>query len=168
MRNGISAGPLPALSLPFQDEIARACAQGPTFSPLVAYAIKVNETSSGTDPAVIQDGGDPTTLLLPDGTQAGLGIFQLTSSFPQDWRDPYANALYAVTTFMLPAEEYWANQGFQGATLVRFIAAEYNAGRAKVIDGHNLFGDVDHYTTNNYALRALVHYETLLSGKTPF
>jgi hypothetical protein len=156
MRNGIAAGPLPSdLDLPYGHEITQACAVPPSFSPLLAYAIKVNE-SGENDPPDVQSG---------DG---GHGLFQLTSSYPDDWADPYANALYAVQYFLAPAETYWADtMGLQGTDLVRAIAAEFNAGRGGAMQGHEE-GDVDKFTTNHYAARALAHYEALVAGQAPW
>lgn len=172
MRHQLLGAPLPSiLKLPFATEIERACEVAPTFSPLVAYAIKWCETGSSTDPARLQDGADPTTLLMPDGSNAGRGIMQLTSSFPTDWRDPNANALYAVEHFLLPAEWFWSNQyGLQGEELVRAIAAEYNAGRLGAEQGHAV-SDVGLFTTFSdglsYADRALLHYQNLEKGEMP-
>lgn len=151
MRNGLAAGPLPK-DLPFADAIESAC-EAADFSPLVAYAIKINET--GLD--------DPPTIVSGDG---GHGLFQLTSSFPDDWADPHANAVYAVQNFMLPAEAFWVKIGMQGDDLVRCIAAEFNAGRQGAFQGH-LRGDVDLFTTNRYGSRALSHYQDLVKGITP-
>jgi hypothetical protein len=154
MRNGLSAGPLPAaLNLPYAADIERACEQAPTFSPIVAYAIKINET--GYD--------DPPTIVSDDG---GHGLFQLTSSFPSDWQEPYSNAYYACQHFLIPAETYWSGLGYQGDDLVRCIAAEFNAGRGGAMRGHDA-GDVDEFTTNHYADRALTNYTALLNGQRP-
>jgi hypothetical protein len=158
MRNGLSAGPLPT-TLPGAPIIERACEGSAaaglvTFSPLVAYSIKANETGSSLTPDVISDDG-------------GHGWMQLTSSFPSNWADPYTNVVYAVERFLLPAEAYWAGRGFTGDDLVRLIAAEYNAGRTAAEDGHAQ-GDCDLYTTDKYAARALSHYQALLAGQSPF
>lgn len=152
MRNGIASGPLPA-GLPFGEQIAAACSITPTFSPLVAYAIKFNETA---------DLDDAATIISGDG---GHGLFQLTSSYPEGWADPYVNALYAIDEFLLPAETYWAHE-LQGDDLVRAIAAEFNAGRTQAIEGHEK-GNLDLYTTNGYAARALATYIKLCAGLTP-
>ncbi len=153
MRNGISAGPLPQINLPFGTVVEKA-SDDADFSPLVVYAIKVNESGDGTDPAVQSDDG-------------GHGLMQLTASFPQNWADPYANVAYAIVNFLIPAENFWAGQGFSGDDLVRAIAAEYNAGRFQALAGHNA-GDFDRYTTNAYAARALAHYTALRAGQSPF
>lgn len=150
MRNGLSAGPIPVV-LPFAAEIERACEAVPNgFSPMVAYAIKLNETGLN----------DPPTIQSADG---GHGLMQLTSSWPTNWQQPYANALWAVEFYLVPAETYWAGQGMQGDDLVRCIAAEFNAGRGGAMDGHRI-GNVDAYTTNGYAARALKHYHLLVAG----
>lgn len=170
MRNGLAAGPLPdtiqGVKLPFALIINQACAVSPTFSPLVAYAIKMNETGLLTNPTEIQDGADPVTFKMSDGSNAGRGIFQLTSSWPYDWRDPLANAVYALhhDGFMLDAETYWVRRGLLGDNLVRAIAASFNAGIGGAQAGHDE-GDVDKRTTNRYGQRALAHYHGLISGK---
>jgi hypothetical protein len=149
MRNGLSAGPL-AAGLLYGPQIQAACEIPPTFSPEVAYAIALNETIEG------QENGswDAATVVSADG---GHGLFQLTSSYPDDWADPLANATYAVEHFLLPAETFWSNMGIQGDDLVRCIAADFNAGRQGALDGHAK-GDVDLYTTDHYAARALANY----------
>lgn len=172
MRNGLLAGPLPAkLNLPFASEIERACAVAPTFSPILAYAIKVNETGLSDDPAEIQIGADPATLCMPDGSPCGVGIFQATSYHPPGWQEPYVAALEAVRIWLYPAEEFWAGTfGMQGADLVRAVAAEYNAGRGNAEAGHRA-GDVGIYTTFSdgvsYSDRCLGHYNRLQKGVTP-
>jgi hypothetical protein len=170
MRNGLSGKRLPgyfgSTPLPFVSAVESACLIPPTFSPLVTYAIKMNETGLSMDPTQVQDGADLSTMLMPDGSNAGRGIFQLTSSFPYDWRDPYANALYAIhnTGFMLDAESYWVRLGLQGDDLVRAIAASFNAGIGGAMAGHQA-GDLDRYTTDQYAARALTMYQQLLNEK---
>lgn len=151
MRNGISAKPVDE-SLPYAEEINTACQVG-GFSPLVAYAVKWNETADLPNAATVVSADD------------GHGLFQLTASWPSGWRDPYTNALYAVDNFLVPAETYWAPI-VQGEDLVRCIAAEFNAGRSNAIAGHQN-GDVDKYTTNDYGRRALATYHKLLSGVAP-
>ncbi len=170
MRNGLAAGPLPdilqGVTLPFARIVNQACAIAPTFSPLVAYAVKMNETNLSDNPSELQVGADPTTMKMPDGSNAGRGPFQLTSSWPYDWRNPYSNALYAIhhDGFMLDAEAYWVRLGMQGDNLVRAIAASFNAGIGGAYSGH-VAGDVDKNTTNRYGQRALAHYHALVSGK---
>ena len=151
MRNGIVAGTLDP-ALPFAAEITWAATQA-DFSPLLAYAIKWNETAALPDAA---------TVVSADG---GHGLMQLTSAFPPNWADPYANALYAIDNFLEPAETYWAAE-LQGEDLVRAIAAEYNAGRSAAIHAHAA-GDIDAATTNNYAARALATYLRLCQGEPP-
>jgi len=171
MRNNLAGGPISlSLQLPFVVEIEDACSAPPTFSPILAYAIKVNETGLSYQPDELQIGADPHTELMPDGSAAGHGPFQLTSSWPTEWKIPYRNALYAIQHFLLPAEEFWARKGFEGDDLVRAIAAEYNSGRGGALAGHQ-HGDIGKFTTFSggvsYADRALKHYTNLLSGKMP-
>jgi hypothetical protein len=149
MRNGIVGTPLD-LSIPFAKQINAACVTANWF-PYVVSAIQHNETGGLSDAA---------TVVSADG---GHGLMQLTSSFPANWDDPYANALYAIDEFLRPAETYWS-QDFQGNDLIRAIAAEFNAGRTAVINGH-AEGDLGKYTTNSYDQRALQTYTKLLAGE---
>ena len=103
---------------------------------------------------------DAATVISDDG---GHGLLQLTSSYPANWADPYANVLYAIDNFLRSAETYWSAE-LQGNNLIRAIAAEYNAGRSQAIAGHEA-GNVDLYTTNSYGQRALDMYLRLLAGK---
>lgn len=149
MRHGIVATPLD-LSMPFAQQINSACVTTDFFPYLVA-AIQHNETANLPDAA---------TVISDDG---GHGVMQLTSSYPAGWVEPYVNILYAIDEFLRPAETYWS-MDFQGDDLVRAIAAEYNAGRTAVINGH-AEGDLGKYTTNNYDQRALATYRKLLAGE---
>jgi soluble lytic murein transglycosylase-like protein len=136
--------------MPFALQINAAC-QVENWFPYVTYAIKWNETAALPDAA---------TVVSADG---GRGLMQLTSSFPANWADPYQNVLYAIGHFLAPAETFWKTFE-QGDNLIRCIAAEYNAGRAQAIEGHEA-GNVDLYTTNNYGQRALDTYLKLLAGE---
>jgi hypothetical protein len=165
MRNGLSAGPLPA-HLPYGDAIQKACegaryAGLTSFSPLVAYACAVNETIQGE----VNGSWSAATVVSADG---GHGLFQLTSSFPVNWRDPYTNALFACEHFFMPAEAFWSSPPYSlsGTALLRAIAASFNAGLGNALAGHRR-GDVDAYTTAHYADRARAHYDALLAGKSP-
>jgi hypothetical protein len=171
VRFGISAAPLPAvLHLPFASECGRACAVIPSVSPFLVYSIKVSETAYSTDPGQIEDGGDPTTLLLPDGSQAGLGVMQLTSSFPPNWNDAYTNILYAIQHFVDPAQTFWATYGLRSDSLIRAIAASYNVGIEDAAAGHQL-GDVGTYTTYqngvSYSDQVLASFHKLQTGALP-
>ncbi len=148
MKNGIVGGPLPA-GLPYGVQIEAAC-DGNGFSPLLAYAIKINETGLPSDP--------PDTV-SGDG---GHGLFQLTSSYPPDWADPFANASYAITQFLAPAYAYWAAQGYIGDQLIKLVAATFNEGISAAIEAH-VAGDVDAGTTNDYGARAVANYHMLLA-----
>lgn len=152
MRWDISGVAIPVM-LPNAAEVTRACAYV-NVPPCLAYAIKWNETS---------DRADASTVLSADG---GHGLFQLTSSYPGDWRDPLANAVYALRVFIVPAITFWNGLGFYGETLVRCVAAEFNAGRSGALQGHVL-GSLDRFTTNDYAARALENYKALVLGGHP-
>jgi hypothetical protein len=149
MRNGIVATSLD-LSMPFAQQINARCSADDWF-PYVVAACQKNETGSRPDAA---------TVISGDG---GHGVMQLTASYPDDWADPAANIDYAIMQFLKPAEDFWAAQ-FQGEELVKAIAAEYNAGRGKVLQGHEE-GDLDKYTTEGYGARALATYEKLCAGE---
>jgi len=172
MRNGITGQPIPAhLNLVFAYEIETGCTVPPTFSPILAYAIKVCETDQ-TDPAdVIEKGADLTTMLMPNGSPAGRGLFQLSSSWPANWKDPMMSTMYAIAHFLYPAEMFWSSSyGMQGDNLVRCIAAEYNAGRSGALSGHAR-GDVGTFTTRqdgkNYSDECLSYYHNLEKGLAP-
>lgn len=160
MEYGISGAPLPA-GFPCGSIIADAC-ESAGFFPLVVGAIKMNETGWSTNADELQIGADATTLLLPDGSRAGVGLMQLTSSYPDNWRDPLATFLYAIHHFLIPALDAWKND-LQGDDLVRAMAATYNGGLGAAEDGHAQ-GDLDLFTTDHYAQRALTHYHALLKG----
>ena len=149
MRNGIESGVVPA-DRPFAKEINEAASVS-DFSAFLTSAIQHNETNAMRDAA---------TIVSYDG---GHGVMQLTATFPPNWDDPYANILYAIDNYLEPAETYWAKE-VQGDDLVRCIAAEYNAGRGAAIRGHEE-GNVDKYTTDGYASRALATYLTLTQPK---
>lgn len=150
MRNGIESGTVPA-DWPFAKEITEA-ANAADFSAILVAAIQHNETGDMSEL-------DAETAVSEDG---GHGVMQLTAEYPVDWANPYANILYAIDNYLAPAETYWAPI-VQGDDLVRCIAAEYNAGRGAAIKGHDE-GNVDAYTTNNYAERALAAYQKLVTG----
>jgi len=147
MKNGIVGEPLPN-GLAYGVEIEAAC-DAHDFSPMLAYAIKMNETAAT----------DPPTIVSGDG---GHGIFQLTSSYPPNWADPAANAAYAVAHFLAPAYNYWAARGYNGDDLIKLVAATYNAGLGATITAHDA-GDVDAATTDDYGARAVANYHTLLA-----
>lgn len=150
MRDGISGAALPA-GFPYKSEIEISCWRN-GFFPCVVGAIKINETGLGC-------GFDTETCISGDG---GRGIMQLTSSYPSDWPTPRSNIEFAVAQFLLPAYTAWKDK-LQGDDLVRAIAATYNAGFGNAQAGHDE-GDLDKYTTNRYAERALAHYKALITG----
>jgi hypothetical protein len=115
----------------------------------------------------MQNGADPETGLLPDGSTAGRGLFQLTSSFPVNWANPVANAKYAVKNFLAPLIAQWLEKypGMNGEVLIKCVAASYNAGFEPAYAGH-LEGNCDKYTTNNYGTRVLLSYQQLINGDT--
>lgn len=141
-------------NFPYADTINELCLARDFFPCLVA-AIKVNETGLGHGPSTEQD-------ISFDG---GRGVMQLTSSYPDNWQDPTANITYAINHFLVPAYDYWKDQ-LQGGDLVRAIAATYNGGLGNAEAGHRA-GNLDQFTTNDYAARCLQHYEALVAGTIP-
>ena len=159
MKWGISGKPIPA-ALRYAAPIQEA-ADDDDFPPLFAYAIAWRETISGE-----VNGLWPSAATVVSG-DAGHGLFQLTSSYPGDWQDPKANALYAIQNFLLPAQEYWYGlNGYTGPDLVKLCAAEFNAGRGNAERGHEE-GNVDLYTTDNYGTGVLAIYQSLVTKGVP-
>lgn len=156
MNHGISGAPIPS-GLPYADIIQAACEQR-NFWPCVAYAIACNETIIGQ----LNGKWDAATVVSEDG---GHGLFQLTSSWPDNWEDPAANTAYALDHFLLNARDEWLtwSKGIEGTDLVRAIAATFNAGFGGAWKGHEN-GDVDLYTTDDYGARAAAIYERLITG----
>jgi hypothetical protein len=151
MRWGIPGAPIPA-ALPFAQLFTSAAAEV-NIPPCLPYAIKHNEDPQN-DPTVVSGDG-------------GHGLMQLTDTFPADWQDPMANVVYAVRVYIVPAITFWnATMQQTGDALLRCVFAEYNTGRTNALAGHAL-GDVDRYTTNTYAARALAAFHTLIAGGTP-
>jgi hypothetical protein len=167
-RWGVSGAPVPAF-VPFYAEITTACAEYPGgFPPLFLAAIKCNETGDSHDPAEIQEGGDPHTLLLPDGSNAGVSPFQLTASYPTDWRDPLVAARYALRFFLAPAVQFFLDRvpGIGGDALVKCGAAAYNSGEGGAWSGY-VRGNVDDFDTDGYGARAVAAMHDLLDGRMP-
>jgi hypothetical protein len=138
--------------------IEEACLD--VMSPALAYAIAMHESIRGE----IDDHWTAATVVSRDG---GHGLFQLTSSWPENWEDPAANARFAVAMYLEPAFAFWTTYyHLEGADLVRAIAAEFNAGRSNALAGHHA-GNVDLYTTDNYAAAVLALYTRLVDSPEP-
>ena len=153
--NGISGREVDE-SLPYASITNTVC-DNEQFFPAVAYAIFWQESIQGQ----VNGKWNAATVESDDG---GHGIGQLTSSWPSDWQDPTANITYAVEHYLLPALDYWKSS-LQGDDLVRAIAATYNAGLGAALAGHAQ-GNIDLYTTDDYAARALASYTAIvLTGK---
>lgn len=152
---GIADKPVDA-RLPFAQVISEAAlARG--FSRSFLYAIAWRETLC--DEAI----ADPATFISGDG---GHGVFQLTSSFPQNWQDVGESAMYAIDNFLFPAVVYLADEGLRGDDLVKVAAAAFNAGLTAAWNAH-LAGNVDAVTTNNYGAGVLAIYHTLVNTGEP-
>lgn len=159
MRDGITSGVIPASYL-YSEPIGEASFSA-NVSAFLMYAIACNETIVGE----VNGKWNAATVVSDDG---GHGLFQLTSSFPDNWQDPTANADYAASHFILPDWEVWVGRyGLYGDDLVRAIAASFNAGLGNAIRGHDI-GNVDAYTTDNYGQRALSLYTKLVAKQPLF
>ena len=143
---GLSGAPCDP-SKPYADAI-EAAAEYTGFPPKWLYAIAWQET------IVLQVAGvwNAATIVSGDG---GHGLFQLTSSYPVNWQDPYTNAVYAVEgdpMFLRGAAKYWFGRGYRGRELVKLASATFNAGLKNVLAGH-ADGDADEWDTNKYGQR---------------
>lgn len=165
---GISGAPIPS-ELPYAGPVMSACL-GNSIPPCFMYAIAWRETirEYGETAAVcLQDGGNYTTGLLPDGSNAGHGLCQLTTSWPSAWPDPVINVTYAITEFILPAIRYWHGlQRFTGDTLVLLVSATYNEGLGAA-EKYHARGNVDAGTTDEYGHGVLGYYRNLVAGNRP-
>lgn len=164
----ISGKSLPS-SFPFATVINEACSEFHNMPPLFVGAIAWRETLSVMSPEaarVFVSGDD------------GHGIFQLTSSWPDDWQDPRASCDFAIDQFLERGIGYWHGlHGFTGVNLIRLVAATYNAGlgwwygpgdrrNSGAIGGH-MEGDVDKYTTDRYGSGVLTIFQNLLATGKP-
>lgn len=148
-------------TLPFGQIVNNACvAISDPFWPAVAYAIAWRETIYGQT----QGWWDAQTVISKDG---GHGLFQLTTSFPDNWAEPSANAVYALQNFLVPAVKYWAPKGFASWSLVKLVAASFNAGIGGAEKGHNV-GNCDAFTTGaDYGSAVVRVAQELLAHKPP-
>lgn len=158
MRWNILSEPLNR-DLPYVVPISDACFTSNTPA-LLAYAIAWRETISGEK----NGSWEASSVVSPDG---GHGLFQLTSSFPPSWPDPYDNALYACDNYIVPDAVYWYRKyGYSGETLVRCVAASFNAGIQGAEEGHAV-GDVGKYCTGDYVEAVLGFYKKLVATGSP-
>lgn len=165
MLYGVSGAGLPS-GLPYGDAI-QAAAVAANFPPCWLYAQGWQETIKVA--GWLQSMGKaPDDYISFDN---GHGIFQLTSSWPDDWTDPNANAAYAIAHFLQPAVTFWhTTYQMVGDDLVRSVAAEFNAGRGGAESGHR-DGDVGKFTTHTggiaYSDLVLKYYHQLAGGLHP-
>lgn len=157
MKDGIISGIIPP-QYPYAKPIQMAAVRT-NCSAFLAYAIAEAETIEGE----LAGMWNAATVVSFD---YGYGLFQITSQpIPPNWSDPYTNARWAMENFILPAWSYWSRPAFgaAGESLVRCIAAEFNAGRGAALAGHEEHQDVGYYTTGrDYDKRVLKHYRDLL------
>jgi hypothetical protein len=166
---GLSGALIPS-SLKYSDPI-QAAADTKNFWPLVAYSIAWRESIAGelaglwpnALTVVASDNGSGICQVTP----AGWWSPEMNSAWGAiDWTNPQENAEYAIEWFLEPASVYWQGEGYEGTTLLKFIAAEYNAGRERVIEAHAK-GNVDLATTNGYAAAIVSIYTNLLERGVP-
>lgn len=144
--------------------------------PSCALAALVARESGGRN--VLQDGADPKTGLLPDGTTAGVGLCQITSGV--DWSNPLdptrdgyhlfkpdENLYVAAAYFLGPAikhatylkAEYPTAFGlFGGGQLLYYAFCAYNAGDGSVEKALRAGHDPDDFTTNHYGAGTMAFY----------
>lgn len=155
----ISGNPIPG-HLAYAGKIQSHCVSA-NFPPCVAYAIAWRESIRGELNGSWKSAED---VLSEDG---GHGIFQLTSSWPEDWTDVDANIGYALSHFLVPSLHFFAGTGVRGDGLVRCVAAAFNEGQGTAFLDH-LVGNVDLGTTgHNYASEVLANYHRLIAGEDP-
>ena len=163
MKDGIISGTIPINNL-YAWPIQQAADRRGT-SAFLCYAIAETETIDGELAGLWK----AATVVSAD---EGHGLFQLTYSYPANWDDPQANALWAIDTFILPAWTFWCQPpyNFVGDSLVRAIAAEFNSGRNNAFAGHAA-GNIGLYTSKRpdsrgnllqYDQVVLNHYHDLL------
>jgi hypothetical protein len=162
---GVAGNGLPS-GLSYGEPI-EAAAVAQSFPPCWLYAHGWQETIKVAG-WIESMGYEPANYISGDG---GHGIFQLTASVPNDWQDPQVNATYAITQFLRPAIAYWnGTYGYTGDTLIRCVAAQYNAGLGGAQAGHNE-GDVGKYTTHtdgvSYSDLVLKYFQQLVAGAHP-
>lgn len=158
-RWGISGRVIPT-GLLYAGPIGKAC-QDRNFPPCFAYAIAARESIIGE----MNGKWKASTVVSFDN---GHGLFQLTSSWPSNWEDPYTNALYAIDNFLIPDIAQWIKRipDLQANDLVRCAAASFNAGFGGAWSGH-ADGDVDKYTSDRYGQGVLDIYLNLLRKGEP-
>jgi len=154
---------------------------GASLPSTFPFAAEINGTSvfCGASPCLV--GGiayvETLSVLSPDDARTyvsfdnGHGLFQLTSSWPQNWQAVTTATQFAIENFVVPAMTLWNHDyGYTGDTLVRCVAATYNAGLTNALKGH-FQGNVGKYTTQSegitYDIRVLNAYKTLASGALP-
>lgn len=158
MRDGIMSGRIP-MQLPYAKAI-QAAADTNNESAALMYGIAQRETIRGQRAGL----WIASTVVSPDG---GHGLFQLTSSYPSDWQQPQSNACYAAEHFIAPARAFFVAKGLLGESLIRCIAAAFNAGLETAWAAH-LDGDCDACTTGgDYGADVFTTYNAIVHNQ-PF
>lgn len=159
MRWNIAGKDIPETLL-YGREINRA-AHMADCPPALLYAVCYHET------IVLEVAGkiNAATFVADDN---GHGLAQLTSWWPNPgWDQPLTNAFYAAKDWLMEDAPKWFRLcGFTGETLVRCVAASYNAGFGNAWKGH-LNGNVDEYDTDNYGAAVLKIYQSLVNTGKP-
>lgn len=166
---GISGLACPS-GFPFAGEINGVANANPGCPPLLLASIAWRESIStfGAGAATcLQIGADPQTGLMPDGSNAGRGLCQLTNSFPPDWEDPIVNLTYAWQEFLQPAIRYWHGlENYTGNALIKLVGATFNEGLSAAIKYHAQ-GNVDLGDTDDYGAGILVIFTSLRDTGKP-
>jgi hypothetical protein len=158
MKWGIMSGNLDQ-SLPYAIPITYVC-KNADFPIAFAYAIAWHESIQGE----VNGKWTASTVVSGDG---GHGLFQLTSSYPEDWSNALANTEWALDEFLLPDVAVWVNEfGLSGEPLIKCVAASFNAGLGGAEAGHAR-GDVDLYDTDHYGARVLAIYQNIIATGRP-
>ncbi len=149
--------------------------------PCALAAIVARETGGRN---VLQDGADPATGLLPDGTTAGVGLCQITSGV--DWSKPsdptyqgyhllrpadnlYVAASYFLRGLIADAERLARDNptGFASCCkgqLLYAAFAGYNEGWGAVLKRVANGEDADGGTTDGYAAWTYAKYLTFVAA----
>lgn len=167
---GISGAPVP-VSLRYAADIQKA-ADDEGFWPLFAYAVAFRESIGGElaglwpSAATVISGDNGHGICQP--TPAPWWTPRMNAAWAAiDWQNPCENMRFGIKWFLSPAVDFWNGQeGFIGTSLIRLVAAEYNAGRPATMKAHEE-GDVDRATTNGYAAAVLGIYENLVTRGVP-
>lgn len=167
---GILGAPIPVVDppLPYAGIIQTVCEQK-SFPPCFAYAVAWGETIGGQVSGWLSlTYGQKITAATVISPDQGHGIFQLTSSWPLGWDDPFTNTCYAVAHFLRPALDYFAGKGHGGDALVDIVADAFNEGSGTVDSFLTRGVSPDRGTTGgDYGKNVVTRMHLLLDGRSP-